>query len=289
MSKFALTYVAAFIAVLLWGSAFPATRFALGYYSPVSLMVLRFGTASITLGVIGLVRGIRLPRLKDMPMFVASGISGVLLYSYLFNTGSVSVPAGVSSFIIASAPVFTLILTRIFFKETIKPMCWVGVLVSFVGLAAVTLTQITEVSFDIGVFLVICAAISSGVYSAVIRGLTKSYTALETTTYTIITGTAGTLLFVPVAIREVPFSNLTVNLVVLFMGIFPAAFAYLAWTYALAKAKKTVHVSVFSYLIPFISALIGFLWLGEMLSVFALIGGLVIIAGMVLTNVFDRR
>jgi len=287
--KQTLFYGAALLAAFLWASAFPATRYALHYYSPVSLMVLRFGAASITLIIIGMLKKISLPKLKDLPLYVTSGLSGVFLYSYLFNTGSVSVPAGVSSFIIASAPIFTLILTRIILKEIIKPICWIGVFISFGGLAVITLTQSMEFRFDIGVVLIICAAICSGIYSTVMRILTKTYTALEATTYTIIAGTLGTLLFLPTAIGEMPDSNLTVNLVVVFMGVFPAALAYLAWSYALAKAKKTAHVTVFSYLIPLISALLAFLWLGETLSVFTFIGGLVIIAGMILTNVFDKE
>jgi len=277
------------LASLLWGSAFPGTRYALQYYSPVSLMVLRFVTASITLVVIGALRKSRLPKLKDLPLFIASGLSGVFLYSYLFNTGSVSVPAGVSSFIIASAPIFTLVLTRIFLKEEIRPIYWFGAFVSFCGLAAVTLTQVTEFSFDIGVFLVICAALSSGIYSTVMSVLTKSYTALEATTYTIIAGTIGTLFFLPVALDELPGSFLCVILIVLFMGIFPAAIDYLAWSYEMAGAKKTANVTVFSYLIPFISALISYIWLRETISLFAFIGGMFIIAGMLLTNVFDRK
>jgi len=252
-------------------------------------MVMRFVAASITLIIIGIITKIRLPKLKDLPMFVLSGISGVFLYSYLFNTGSVSVPAGVSSFIIASSPIFTLILTRSFLKETVKPGCWFGVLLSFCGLAVVTLTQVTEFTLDIGVFLIICAALCSGVYSTVMRVLTQRYTALEATTYTIIAGTLGTLLFLPTAIGEIPDSNLSVNLLVIFMGVFPAAIAYLAWSYALSKAKKTAHVTVFSYLIPFISALIAYFWLQETLSLYVLLGGMVIITGMILTNIFDRK
>ena len=287
--KQALLYGAAMLATFLWASAFPATRYALEYYSPVSLMVMRFGAASITLIIVGILKKIRLPKLKDLPLFAASGLSGVFLYSYLFNTGSVSVSAGVSSFIIASSPIFTLVLTRLLLKEIVKPICWIGVLISFVGLAVVTLTQTTEFSFDIGVILIICAAISSGIYSTVMRILTKSYNALEATTYTIVAGTLGTLLFLPTAIGEMPYSILTVNLIVVFMGVFPAALAYLAWSYALSKAKKTAHVTVFSYLIPLISALLAYLWLGETLSIFTFIGGLVIIAGMLMTNVFDRE
>ena len=288
-SKQSLTYLAAMLTILLWASAFPATRYALQYYSPVSLMVLRFTAASATLLIIGFIRKIKLPKLKDIPLFIASGLSGVFLYSYLFNTGSVSVPAGVSSFIIASSPIFTLILTKIFLKEIVKPICWVGVLLSFCGLAAVTLTQVTEFVLDFGVFLIVCAALCSGVYSTVMRVLTQKYTAVEATTYTIIAGTSGTLFYLPTAINEIPQSNITVNIIVILMGVFPAAIAYLAWSYALSKAKKTAHVTVFSYLIPFISALTAYIWLGETLSVFVWIGGIIIITGMLLTNIFDRK
>jgi len=277
------------LAAFLWASSFPATRYALGYYSPVSLMVLRFGTAAVTLGIVGAIKKINLPKMKDIPLFLASGLTGVFLYSYLFNTGSVSVTAGVSSFIIASSPVFTLLLTRIFLKEVVRPLCWAGVLLSLCGLAVVTLTGSDEFSLSIGLLLVIGATISSGTYTAIMRMITRNYTALEATTYTIITGALGTLIFLPDAIHEIPDSNFTVNLVVFLMGVFPAAVAYLAWSYALSKAKQTVHVTVFSYLIPLISTLLAYIWLRETLSIFTFIGGLVIIAGMILTNLFDKE
>ncbi|MDR2599899.1 MAG: DMT family transporter [Oscillospiraceae bacterium] len=287
-TKQVLTYLSAMIAVLLWASAFPATRYALQHYSPVSLMVLRFVTASVTLIIIGIIKKINLPKLKDIPLFMLSGASGVFLYSFLFNTGSVTVSAGVSSFIIASSPIFTLILTRIFFKEKVKTLCWIGMFVGICGLAVVTLVHDTGFYWGSGLYLIVCAALCSGIYSAVVRGLTRKYTALEATSYTIIIGTIGTLIFLPTAIRELPDSNLTVNIVVLFMGIFPAAFAYLTWGYAISKAKKTAHVTVFSYLIPFVSTLIGYLWLHETMSVYTFLGGLVIIVGMLITNLFDR-
>ena len=283
--KQTLTYAAAMLAVVLWASSFPGTRYVLQYYSPVVIMLMRFSAATATLIIVGLVRKIRLPKMKDLPMFVASGLSGVFLYSFFFNTGSVTVEAGVSSFIIAASPVFTLCLARVFLKEVMRPMCWIGMGVSIAGLAAVTLTQTAGFVFNTGVLLMIAASVFSGAYSFVVRVLTKTYTALEVTVYTMIFGTVGMFAFLPDVIREVPESNLSVNLIVVFLGIFPAGIAYLAWGYALSKADKTAHVTVFSYLIPFVSTLIGFVWLRETLTAWALAGGLVIIAGMMMTNI----
>ncbi|MCL2248024.1 MAG: DMT family transporter [Oscillospiraceae bacterium] len=287
-SKQSLIYLSALLAIFLWASAFPGTRYALQYYSPVSLMTLRFVAASLTLGIVGLFKKISLPKIRDLPMFAISGLSGVFLYSLLFNLASVTLQAGVTSFVVASSPIFTMILVRIFLKEKVKTICWVGVFVSSVGLAAITLTEVTDFALNSGMVLIILAAVCSGVYSAVMRGLTRKYTALEATTYTIIFGTLGMLFFLPEAISEIPNATFFANTVVLFMGIFPAALSYLAWGYALAKAKKTAHVTVFSYLIPFISSVLGFLWLGETLSAITIVGGIIIIGGMLMTNVFGR-
>lgn len=291
-NKRALTYLAATTAMLLWSSAFPATRYVLQFYSPTTIMLLRFVAASIALVIIGIIRKSRMPRLKDLPLFAASGLSGVFLYSYLFNTGSVTVIAGVSSFIISTAPIFTLIISRIFLKERVKTICWIGVIISFVGLAGVTLSQITDFSFNFGVALLICAAVSSAVYTVVVRKITLTspseqgppYTALETTTYTILIGTVFMFVFIPSALREIPESTFSVNILVILMGLFPSAIGYLAWSYALATTRKVAHVTVFTYMIPFVSALIAYFWLNEMLTIYALIGGVVIIAGMLITN-----
>jgi len=298
-NKQTLAYLAATFAILLWSSAFPITRYVLQYYSPVTIVLLRFTAASVTLIIIGIIRKIRLPALKDIPLFALCGLSGVFIYSYLFNTGSVTVVAGVSSFIITSSPVYTLILTRLILKEKVKLICWIGVGVSFIGLGAVTLSQTTEFALNSGVFLLILAAISSGVWTIVVRKLstkkpeqeasTKPYNAMEITTYAITSGTIGMLIFIPSAIREIPDSLLTVNLLVIFLGIFPSAFGYLAYGYALASAAKVAHITVFQYLIPFFSALIAYFWLGETLTMSALIGGIIIIIGMIITNLTGKR
>jgi drug/metabolite transporter (DMT)-like permease len=104
-----------------------------------------------------------------------------------------------------------------------------------------------------------------------------------------IIGTIGLYVFTPHLIREIPDSNLTTNLLVIFLGIFPSSLGFLSWSYALGTAQKVAHVTVFAYLIPFISALIAYFWLGETLTIFAFFGGIIIILGMIMTNVLGRK
>jgi len=283
-----LSYGLALISVLIWSSAFATSRYALTYYSPMSVMLLRFLSASAALIIVGLIKKIRLPRKEDILKFIGGGFIGVFLYMFFFNIGTVTVVAGVSSFIVASAPVYTLILSRVLLKEVVKPICWVGVIVSFCGLVIIMISQLTEFTFSIGIVLIFFSALSTGTHNIIQRGFLKRYTALEATTYTFIGATILMLVFTPGMIRELPGSPLSVNLIVLYLGIFPAAIGYLCWGAALSKAEKTTHVAVFLYLSPFTASLLAFVWLGETFSLLTFFGGVVIIAGMAITNLLGR-
>ncbi|MCL2200850.1 MAG: DMT family transporter, partial [Oscillospiraceae bacterium] len=287
-SNQARSLLAALATVLMWSSAFPVTRFLLGYYSPGAIMVLRFIVACVILIVIGVVKKIRLPEKKDLPVFLAMGIFGVFAYNFLFNTGTIYVVSGVSSFIVASAPVFTLILARLLLKEVVRPAVWLGVAVSFTGLMVVMFSQTQGLALNVGVLMLVGAAISGSVLNITQRVLVRKYTALECTTYGIIVGTIFMFIYLPGAITELAQSTVPANLAIIFMAVFPAVLAYISWGYALSKAEKTTHVTVFLYLVPFLSSIIGFIWLGETFSLWALLGGVVIITGMIISNVIGR-
>jgi len=276
------------VTILTWSAAFPVTRFLLDHYSPGAIMVLRFILASIILIAMGIVKKIRLPELRDLPLFFLFGVGGVFAYNFFFNTGAAHVVSGVGSFIIASSPIFTAMWARLFLKESMKPMAWFGIALSFCGLTVIMASQIVGFAFNIGILLLFCAALSDSVISISQRLLVRKYTALESTTYAIIIGTLCMLIYLPDGIAELRVSTLPANLALVFLAVFPAVVAYVAWAYALSKAEKTAHVTVFLYLLPFSASLIGFLWLGETFSIWSFLGGVVIIGGMILTNVFGR-
>ena len=280
-SKQALSYMAAMATVLIWAAGFPATRYLLQHYSPGVIMLQRYSLAAATMVGIGIIKKIRLPEIKDIPSFALFGVCGIFLYNFFFNTGTVHVVAGVSSFIVASAPVFVLITARLVLKETVKSACWVGVLLSFCGLVVVALSQMIGYSLNIGIFLLIGAAAASSVLSVAQRKLVRKYTVIEATTYGFLFAVMCMMVYMPNLVRELPRATLTTNLIVVFMGIFHAVVAYLTWGYALSKAEKTTHVTVFLYLVPFLASAIGYIWLGETFSLWALLGGVIVIAGMI--------
>ncbi|MCL2753533.1 MAG: DMT family transporter [Defluviitaleaceae bacterium] len=280
-----LPYLAAMGTVLFWASAFPAVKYSLDYFSPGALMLFRFAVASLALLAVCVIKKTPLPKVRDLPLFALCGVVGVFLYMWLFNTGTDLVAAGISGFIIASVPVFTLILSIIFLKEKAKPMIWVGVITSFLGIVIIATTQMTD-GFEIneGVWILLVAALVAGVFIVTQRLLLRKYSVLQATAYPIIIATVFMLIFLPDLLQELPNATSGASIVVVYLGVFPAAIAYLFWGYALANAQKTVHITSFLYLSPFLASIMAFIWLGERLPFLAIIGGAVVVGGMVITN-----
>jgi drug/metabolite transporter (DMT)-like permease len=70
---------------------------------------------------------------------------------------------------------------------------------------------------------------------------------------------------------------------VVYLGIFPGAFAYVAWGYALSHGQAG-RISTLLYLIPVLAIAIAWLWLGELPRVWSLIGGAIVLGGVALIN-----
>ena len=284
-----MPYIIAGLVIFFWSSAFPAVRYTLQYYSPEALMLFRFLVASGVLLIYCVWKKVPLPKRKDLPLFIASGFIGLFLYMWSFNAGTVHVSAGISSFIISTSPIFTLILSIFVLKEKTSLMIWVGVFISFVGLGMISFTQITDMQLNVGVILLLGASIFTSAYTIIQRFLLKNYTSMQASAYSVVIGTVFMLIFFPSLVREFPKAPLSANLIIIYLGIFPAAIAYFFWTLALSKAKKTVYISNFLYLIPFLSIVIAYFWLGEEIPPLALVGGVIIITGMVLANLVKER
>lgn len=283
-SNLVRSYSAAGVSTILWASAFPAVKFALDYYSPEALMLLRFIVATAFLLGFCAIKKIPPPGLRDMPMFALSGFVGLFLYMWAFNTGTGMVTSGISSFIIASSPVFTLMLSIWWLREKTGLRIWLGVLISLVGIVIIGATQVTEMRLNLGFWLLLFAAVTTGIYSVMQKYIVQKYSAMQATAYTMAFGTFFMLIFMPSLVREFPTAPLYANLLVVYLGLFPAALAYFLWGYALAKTHKTIYVTSFLYLVPFFASVIAFFWLGETLPLLALFGGVMVALGMVVTN-----
>jgi drug/metabolite transporter (DMT)-like permease len=281
------TLIAIGITLLFWSSAFAGIRAALSDYSPKHLVLFRFSVASLVLAAYAVLTRMRLPDKRDLPAILLIGFLGITVYQIALAYGQVTVSAGAASLLIAAGPIFTALLATAFLGERLRIWGWSGIALSFFGVTLIALGEGKGMKFDPGAFLVLLAAFSAALYFVIQKPYLRKYKALELTAYSIWAGTLFTLIFLPGLTQAVSHAPLNATLPVIYLGIFPAALAYVTWTYVLSRFPASNAVS-FLYLNPALAILIAWVWLEEVPTVLSLIGGILAISGVVLVNTKGR-
>ncbi len=282
------TVTAVGVTLLFWSSAFAGIRAALqGGYSPGHVVLLRFLSASIVFLIYAAVKGIRLPRRNDVPKIAALGFIGISLYHTALTFGETAVQAGTASLIIAVAPAFTAIIAAFALRERLTRIGWLGIVIGFIGTGLITFGSGEAQGFTHGALLILISAASAAVFFVYQKPLYHTYRPLELTAYFTWFGTLPMLLFVPGLWRQMSQVPVQATISAVYIGIFPAAIAYVAWGYALSKARASSVTSAL-YLNPILAISIAWIWLGEFPKPVAIIGGLVAIVGVVAVNVWGK-
>jgi len=277
------TWAAIVVALLLWASAFAGIRAGLESYGPGQVALLRFGTASLVFLVWATINRMRPPDTRDLPRIALAGFLGITVYHVALNYGEVTVTAGAASLIISASPIITALLSTVFIGERLSAWGWVGIVVSFAGVALISLGEGGGLAFEPGAALVFVSAIATSVYFIVSKRPLRRYTALEFTSYAIWAGTVPMLIFAPGLITQMAGANPEATWAVIYLGIFPGAVAYVLWSYALSRMPATA-LSTFLYFQPVNAIIIAWWWLGEIPAPLALAGGLISLAGVAVVN-----
>jgi drug/metabolite transporter (DMT)-like permease len=271
------------LTVLCWASAFPAIRIAVRGYTPVEIAFLRALSASLVLGSIGFAQRMSLPRLQDLPAFAALGLIGHSLYTAVLSQGQARVPAAMASFLIASAPVWMVLIGRLTGSARITRQALAGMTLSMLGVLLIALGRMGSFKINASALIVVGAAILQAIYSLGQRPLLKRFSGLQVVTFSAF---FALICFLPfgwsafVRSAQVAPSQL---ISAVFLGIVPTSLGYWAW----AETNRHLPVDVagaFLYLVPAVVLILAWLILGEKLAFSSLVGGVLVIAGVVLVQ-----
>lgn len=282
--------VAAAIAftVLMWASAFPAIRVALASFSPSELAFLRFAIASAVLGLHWAAVRPPLPRGRDWLRIGAAGGLGISLYNLALNEGETLVDAGTASVLMSVGPVFAALLGVLLARERMTRAGAASVALSFIGVEVIAVFGSGQFVFNRGAALVLLAALCQALQFVIQKPLLLRHNALAVTSCVIWAGTLFLLPFAPSALPALAGASPSAMAALLFLAIGPAATAYMAWAYAMSHYPVS-RVVPFLYLIPLVSLLVSFAWLGERPPPMTLVGGALALAGVVGVHFSARR
>lgn len=287
--------LSALLATSLWGGSVVATRVVVQQVPPITLAVLRFGQGSLAL--IGLLLLVAPPllmiRRRDLVPLLLAGFVIFTCFSLLFNLSLRLTEAARGALMLATTPLWSVLIGRVFSGERLSVRQISGIVLSVAGIALSLLDRGLVFGGDmrqyLGDGLMLLAALCIAIYGVLARRLLRRYRALTVITYAML---LGTLLLVPFVLLETPLATVqaldrqTVLLLV-FLGVLGGALAHFLWVQSLASLAAT-QVAVYINLNPLVAAVLGAWLLREDVSLVFWGGFAMVLVGVLLVNLPAR-
>ena len=112
----------AFVTVVLWAFAFPASRAVLPWFSIEQVVLFRYVVACLFYLLLFVLGRFLLPERRDIPLLVVLGLLGITVYQLAFVFGMGRVAGGTAAMIITANLVCVSLLARIFLAEKLPPL-----------------------------------------------------------------------------------------------------------------------------------------------------------------------
>ncbi len=286
--------IALLITVFIWASSFATIKVGLQEIEPLTLAFVRGFLASIFLLAIIIIKKENKKFIKsittDWKYFSLLGIVGITLFNTFQNIGVKYTSSALAGILINSNPVFILIFSGLFLDEVITGNKVIGIITGFVGMIVIVfmgqnISEIIKSQIFLGNVLVIGSALSWALYSIMNKNIFNKYSPLHLTTIAYI---VGSILLFLIAFLFEDVSGLFLFsirswVIVLYLGIVASAITFFLWNYALSKMDVS-KASVFLFLGPVIVIIIGWLFMGEVITIHTIIGSVLVLFGVYLTE-----
>ncbi|MBJ6297224.1 DMT family transporter, partial [Staphylococcus aureus] len=274
--------------IILWGSAFPMIKIALNDFSAESLSAFRLILATIILLPFVIIKKLPTPELRDIPVIFILGFCGFVIYHTALNFGETLISAGISGILVSTTPIFSSALAYIFLKEHFSKWNWLSSLVAFIGISIISISKDDYTTINVlGVFIILLASFSESLYFTFQKKYIEKYGFIAFTLYTIMASSPFMLIFIPEIINDIHGATFTSIVSVLYLAIFPTIIPYVLLAY-IVKSVGVSDATMSLYLTPIVSLLLSYLLLDELPTTLAIIGGIITLLGVSLSNFFQN-
>lgn len=235
-----------------------------------------------------------LPRvnLRQFGVLAAMGVAGVFVFNVFFFWALEKIPASKGALIVALIPVLTALGVSYLLKERLGLQRWIGIAMAFIGVLIVItqgdwlraseyLTSLLEA----GDGLMLIAALGWVTYTILSRFALQGLSPLAASTYAAWVGMFILLAGLPFEAKLWSDSMLNSQSVlalvyIAIMGTVVPYVWYVQGVQRLGPARAAIYIN----LTPVFGVSLGYLLLGESIDLSMLVGGLIVIAGVTLTN-----
>jgi drug/metabolite transporter (DMT)-like permease len=273
-------------AVAIWGMAPVATRALVLQLAPLPLLVVRMGVAAVVLlpwcGPV-----LRGPGRQYVPRLIVAGLLGMVGYNLPVTIGLQWIPASTAGLVLASEPVWLLLLAAAFLGERVSRRSWAGAAVALAGVAVLAgpgvLSSRGSSRELAGVGLIALGTLLFAAYTLMLRPLSRACGPVPATAASTVAGSVFYAAFAatvtPSQLERLPAAAWAE---LAFLAVGSNVLGMLAWNLAVVRLPGP-RAGLLLYLEPLVSVAGAVALLGERLSAELAAGGILILGGIAAT------
>lgn len=284
-----LGHLTALLTICIWGTTFISTKILLGDFQPIEILFYRFVIGFLVLLAL-CPRHLKVVSFKQELIFILAGLCGICLYYLLENIALIYTTASNAGVIVSLAPFFTAILVHLFLKSEgkLQARFFIGFIAAMVGIALISFNGVRPELNLKGDILALIAALVWAFYSILTRKIGSfNCSVILSTRRTFFYGILfmlPMLFFFDFQSDLSRFLNSQSLFNILYLGLGASALCFVTWNFAV-KELGAVKTSIYIYMVPVITVITSVLILHEELSLWALIGVVLTLAGLFLSKV----
>ena len=270
--------------VLFWGSAFAVVEIGLRYSPPILFAGLRTLVGGIAMVVAALFWGGSPNLRRDWPVFLLLALFNVVLFIGLQTYAIVYLPSGSAAVLIYLQPILVGLLAWLILGEGLSVAKFVGLLLGFSGIFAVSAGSLSGDLAPVGVIL----GASSGLAWAFGTVFFKKYEARVSTLWAVaVPFVVGGVALTALGLVVEPMDEVSLTggfaASLLYSALIGISAAWVIW-FALIRAGEASRVAAYIFAVPLTAVLIGAVFLDEPLSFSLLVGAALVVSGIYLVN-----
>lgn len=288
-----LAYIYVLLGAALWGIiGLFIDELSEAGFTALQIVTLRVVSAAVMLVCFLAIKNPKLLKidLKDSFSFIGTGIFSIVFFNWCYFTAIEEVSLSVAVILLYTGPAFVAILSRIFFKEPMTNRKVGALLLTLLGCALVIkVIPLSDQRISwFGILVGLGSGFGYALYSIFGKHALKKYESLTVITYTFIFASAVLLPVSGITIEAEQLASTHIWLQVLGLGFFPTALAYMFYTTGLSMIESS-RASITATIEPVVATLLGVFIFNELLTLYQIVGILLVLTAVVLIQLKKRR
>ncbi|WP_153733240.1 DMT family transporter [Sporosarcina obsidiansis] len=279
------------VASSIWGGMYVVVKVVVAVIPPVELVWMRYVIALVALVIIGLVtRQNWIIERRHFGMIIAIAIIGYVISIVTQETGTMLSTAQMGAIITSTTPAFMVLFASLILKERLTIKKVVSVSLATIGVVTIVGIDDIDMSSMLGGVSLIIAALTWAFMSVLIKRIPDEYSQIVVTTYATLIAVVVLTPFVIPKLPQIDINDVTNPTIwggLIYLGVISTSIAFLLWSRGLQMLNASSG-GVFFFFQPIVGTLLGWLLLGETISIPFWIGSILILVG-VLIVIKDRQ